>query len=133
MKTIEKPKFDRTNPKHRLFIGRLFLHSADISNPLHSSFEVARDWAVRVIIEFSRQATKEKELQLEVTSYMDGLDSKYNIAKVQISFFGFMVQPLFDAIGKLFPTLSHLNDWGEQNCDCYRKVIAACETDQGEC
>lgn len=125
--------FDRTNPKHRLFIGRLFLHSADISNPLHSSFEVARDWAVRVIIEFSRQATKEKELQLEVTSYMDGLDSKYNIAKVQISFFGFMVQPLFDAIGKLFPSLSHLNDWGEQNCDCYRKVIAACEKDQGEC
>lgn len=130
--SLELMKFDRTNPFHRLFIGRLFLHSADISNPVHSSFEVARDWAVRVTTEFSKQASKEKELQLEVTSYMEGLDSAYNIAKVQISFFGFMVQPLFDAVGKLFPKLSHLNDWGEQNCDGYRELIAACEKEQGE-
>ena len=120
-------QFDRSNLQHRLFIGRLFLHSADISNPLHSSFDVARDWAVRVTTEFSRQASKEKALNLQVTSYMDGLDSEYNIAKVQINFFGFMVQPLFDAVGKLFPNLSHLNDWGEANCDGYREVIALCE------
>mmetsp|Transcript_19591 Transcript_19591/g.33402 ORF Transcript_19591/g.33402 Transcript_19591/m.33402 type:complete len:473 (+) Transcript_19591:61-1479(+) len=130
--SVELTQFDRANLKHRLFIGRLFLHSADISNPLHSSFDVARDWAVRVTTEFSKQASKEKELRLEVTSYMDGLDSEYNIAKVQISFFAFMVQPLFDAVGKLFPNLSHLNDWGESNCDGYREVIAACEKERGE-
>jgi hypothetical protein len=130
--SVELMQFDRTYEQHRLFIGRIFLHSADISNPLHSSFEVARDWAVRVTTEFSRQASKEKELRLEVTSYMDGLDSEYNIAKVQISFFAFMVQPLFDAIGKLFPSLSHLNDWGEANCDGYREVIAACEKERGD-
>ncbi len=125
-------QFDRTNLQHRIFIGRLFLHSADISNPLHSSFDVARDWAVRVTTEFSRQALKEKELRLEVTSYMDGLDNEYNIAKVQIGFFSFMVQPLFDTMGKLFPKLSHLNDWGEANCNGYREVIAACEKQRGE-
>jgi len=130
--SVELTQFDRANLKHRLFIGRLFLHSADISNPLHASFDVARDWAVRVTTEFSRQASKEKELSLEVTSYMDGLDSEYNIAKVQISFFAFMVQPLFDVVGKLFPNLSHLNDWGEANCDGYREVIAACEKERGE-
>jgi len=130
--SFELMQFDRTNEQHRLFIGRIFLHSADISNPLHSSFEVARDWAVRVTTEFSKQASKEKELRLEVTSYMDGLDSEYNIAKVQISFFAFMVQPLFDAIGKLFPNLSHLNDWGEANCDGYREVIAACEKERAD-
>lgn len=122
--------FDSQNLEHRLFIGRLLTHSADISNPLHSSFEVARDWAVRVTTEFSRQASKERELQLPVTSFMDGLDSEYNIAKVQISFFGFMVQPLYDAIGKLFPQLSHLNGWGEKNCDGYRDVIQAFESNQ---
>ena len=115
--------FDKQNIEHRRFIGSLLLHSADIFNPLHSSFEVARDWAVRVTTEFTRQATKEKELQLPVTNYMDGLDSEYNIAKVQISFFGFMVQPLYDALGKLFPRLSHLNGWGERNCDEYREII----------
>ena len=129
--SAELANFDRSNLQHRLFIGRLFLHSADISNPLHSSFDVARDWAVRVTTEFSRQASKEKELHLQVTSYMDGLDSEYNIAKVQISFFEFMVQPLFDAVGKLFPNLSHLNDWGEANCDGYRDVIALCEKERG--
>ncbi len=130
--SVELKQFDRTNLQHRIFIGRLFLHSADISNPLHSSFDVARDWAVRVTTEFSRQASKEKELRLEVTSYMDGLDSEYNIAKVQIGFFSFMVQPLFDCMGKLFPKLSHLNDWGEANCNGYREVIAACEKQRGE-
>mmetsp|Transcript_1901 Transcript_1901/g.2647 ORF Transcript_1901/g.2647 Transcript_1901/m.2647 type:complete len:474 (+) Transcript_1901:187-1608(+) len=124
---VELKQFDRANLQHRIFIGRLFLHSADISNPLHSSFDVARDWAVRVTTEFSRQASKEKKLRLQVTSYMDGLDSEYNIAKVQIGFFSFMVQPLFDTMGKLFPKLSHLNDWGEANCDGYREVLAACE------
>eukprot|EP00804_Cyclotella_cryptica_P018306 CCRYP_017677-RA/>CCRYP_017677-RA protein AED:0.22 eAED:0.23 QI:0/0/0.5/1/0/0/2/80/350 len=121
---------DKKNPRHRLFIGRLFLHGADIANPLHCSFEVARDWAVRVITEFSRQASKERELQLPVTIFMDGLDNEYNVAKTQISFFAFMVQPLFDAIGKLFPLLSHLNDWGERNCDEYRAVIQAFECNQ---
>lgn len=58
---------------------------------------------------------------------MDGLNNEYDIAKVQISFFGFMVQPLFDAVGKLFPQLSHLNSWGEQNCDGYREIIKAYE------
>ena len=130
--SVELMHFDRANVKHRHFIGRMFLHSADISNPLHSSFEVACDWAVRVTTEFSKQASKERKLGLPVSSYMDGLDSKYNIAKVQISFFAFMVQSLFDAMGKLFPKLSHLNDWGEANCDGYREVIAACEMEQGE-
>ncbi|KAL7516533.1 hypothetical protein ACHAWX_001541 [Stephanocyclus meneghinianus] len=122
--------FDRNNPRHRLFIGRLFLHGADIANPLHCSFEVARDWAVRVTTEFSRQVSKERELQLPVTVFMDGLDNEYNVAKTQISFFAFMVKPLFDSIGKLFPFLSHLNDWGERNCDEYRNVIEAFECNQ---
>ena len=124
--------FSSKNPEHRLFIGRLFLHSADIVNPVHSSFDVARDWAVRVTTEFTRQAAKEKELQLPVTSFMEGLDNEYNIAKVQISFFGFMVQPLYQAVGQLFPKLSHLNGWGEKNCEGYREVIKAVESKQKE-
>lgn len=122
--------FDNKNPEHRLFIGRLFLHSADISNPIHTSFEVARDWAIRVTAEFSRQASKERELKLPVTSFMDGLDNEYHIAKIQISFFGFMVQPLYHAIGKLFPSLNHLNSWGQRNCEKYKEIIRAFESKQ---
>jgi hypothetical protein len=37
---------------------------------------------------------------------------------------------LYDAIGKLFPRLNHLNSWGERNCDEYREVIKAFESKQ---
>mmetsp|Transcript_43901 Transcript_43901/g.92374 ORF Transcript_43901/g.92374 Transcript_43901/m.92374 type:complete len:463 (+) Transcript_43901:129-1517(+) len=115
--------FNKNDPQHRLFIGRLTLHAADISNPVHTSFEVASDWAIRVTTEFSKQAKREKELQLPVTSFMDGLDSEVDIAKVQINFFRFMVKPLFNTIGILFPNLQMFEGWGEKNCDEYQKVI----------
>ncbi|KAL7533616.1 hypothetical protein ACHAXR_005350 [Thalassiosira sp. AJA248-18] len=115
--------FDQNDPQHRLFIGKLILHAADISNPLHCSFEVASDWAIRVITEFSRQANKEKQLQLPVTDFMDGLDSQVKIAKVQIGFFEWMVKPLYHIIGVMFSDLKMLNDWGERNCARYQLVI----------
>jgi len=119
----EASYFDRSNPKHRQFIGRLILHSADISNPVQSSFDVAADWAIRVVTEFTRQAEKEKQLQLPVTEFMDGLDSKYKISKLQIGFFNFMVKPLFHTIGILFPKLKMLEEWGVKNNLQYQAVI----------
>jgi len=115
--------FNSDDPTHRLFLGKLILHSADISNPLHVSFEVASDWAIRVITEFSRQAEKEKQLQLPVTTFMDGLDSQVKIAKVQIGFFRFMVKPLYHTIGILFSNLAVLEEWGEKNCVRYQMII----------
>ena len=117
--------FDRGNPEHRVFIGMLLVHSADISNPLHQSFEVASDWAIRVTTEFSRQANKERELQLPVTTFMDGLDSQVKIAKLQIGFFDWMVKPLYNTLGILFEPLKPLEGWGKRNCDGYQKVIDA--------
>jgi hypothetical protein len=117
--------FDRSNPHHRLFIGRLLLHSADISNPVHSSFEVAADWAVRVAAEFMKQTEKEQLLQLPVTPYMQGLDSQYKIAKMQIGFYQFMVKPLFHILGKLFYNLEIMEHWGERNCAEYQAFIDA--------
>lgn len=122
--------FNQNDPQHRLFIGRLILHAADISNPLHISFEVASDWAIRVTTEFSKQAKKEKQLHLPVTTFMDGLDSQVEIAKVQIGFFNFMVKPLFHTLGILFSDLKMLEDWGEKNCLEYQMVIDAHNEEQ---
>lgn len=122
---VEKgaPYFDQNDEQHRQFIGKLLLHSADIFNPLHSSFEVASDWAIRVTAEFSRQAEKEKELQLPVTTFMDGLDSQLHICKLQIGFFEWMVKPLYHTIGILFPNLEKLEEWGERNSAGYQAMI----------
>jgi hypothetical protein len=125
LKSSSMTYFNKNDPQHRLLIGRLILHSVDISNPVHSSFEVASDWAIRVVTEFDKQAKREKELQLPVTSFMDGLDSQVSIATTQIAFFEWMVKPLFNTVGILFPSLKMLEDWGEMNCDEYQKVIDA--------
>jgi len=123
--SISKAYFDRNDPRHRLFIGRLILHSADISGPVHSSFEVAADWAVRVAAEFTKQSEKEQLLQLPVTPYMQGLDSQYKIAKMQVGFYQFMVMPLFHILGKLFYNLEIMEHWGERNCAEYQAFIDA--------
>lgn len=86
---------------------------------------MALDWAIRVTIEFTRQANKEKKLHLPITSFMDGLDSEYKIAKLQIGFFHFMVKPLFNTVGILFTSLKMLEDWGLRNCVEYQTVIDA--------
>ena len=62
---------------------------------------------------------------MPVTQFMDGLDSKYKIAKLQIGFFNFMVKPLFHTIGVLFPNLTMLEEWGENNSTEYQAVIDA--------
>ena len=123
--TAAQTYFDKNNPQHRLYIGRLILHSSDISNPCANQFQTSADWAIRVVTEFTRQAEKEKRLQLPVTEFMDGLDSKYKIAKLQIGFFNFMVKPLFHTIGVLFPKLTMLEEWGENNSTEYQAVIDA--------
>jgi hypothetical protein len=120
-----KTYFNRNDPQHRLFIGMLLLHSADISNPVNFSFEVASDWAIRVAMEFTKQAEKEQQLKLPVTSFMQGLDSQYKIATMQIGFFKFMVRPLFHTLGNLFPNLKMMERWGERNCTEYQALIDA--------
>lgn len=115
--------FDIESVEDRLFICGLVLHCADISNPSHPVFAVAADWAIRVTTEFSRQAKKERALGLDVAEFMEGLDSQYKIAKLQIGFFRFMVKPLFKTVAKLFPNLSVLECFGDQNCDKYQELI----------
>ena len=115
--------FDRESVEDRLFICGLILHCADIANPSHPVFAVAADWAIRVTTEFSRQAKKERALGLDVADFMEGLDSQYKIAKLQIGFFRFMVKPLLQTVAKLFPNLSVLECFGDQNCDMYQDLI----------
>lgn len=120
-----KTYFDRNNPEDRLFLGRLILHAADISGPVHPSFAVAADWAVRVAAEFTKQTEKEQQLQLPITPFMQGLDSQLKIAKMQIDFFQWIVNPFFHTLGKLFSDLEILAERGAKNCFEYQALIDA--------
>lgn len=128
--TDESPEFfDRNDPKSRLLLGSLIIKSADISNPVIPNFPAAQDWATRVISEFTRQASKELELSISVTPYMEDLDTDVKVAIVQQNFFGFMVKPLFQAMGVLLPKTKHLVDWGVENCEEYQKIVDSNDTE----
>merc|ERR1712217_889968 len=91
--------------KNRLMFLQLFLHCADVSNPL-KPFNICRPWAWRVLDEFFAQGDEEKELGLPVGMLNDR--EKVNRPGSQHGFINFMVAPLITTTVRLFPALHGL-------------------------
>ena len=87
---------------------KLIVHAADISNPVLPNFQVVKQWANMITVEFSNQCNSEKELGLPFAPFMDGLDNDVAIAKLQVGFLTYVVGPLWKAIGEM--------DEGVANC-----------------
>ncbi|GMH80217.1 hypothetical protein TL16_g08452 [Triparma laevis f. inornata] len=90
---------------NRSFLIDVFLHAADISNPV-KSFDICKKWAYMVVEEFFAQGDLEKERGEDVSPMMDRLTT--NIPTMQVSFIEFVVYPLYDSLVKTFPTLEVL-------------------------
>eukprot|EP00931_Biecheleriopsis_adriatica_P012932 TRINITY_DN1141_c1_g3_i1.p1 TRINITY_DN1141_c1_g3~~TRINITY_DN1141_c1_g3_i1.p1 ORF type:complete len:873 (-),score=206.02 TRINITY_DN1141_c1_g3_i1:149-2767(-) len=94
----------------------LFLHFADVSNPL-KPFNICLKWAWRVLDEFFDQGDEEKRLGIPVGMLNDR--DKINRPGSQHGFINFLVAPLVCATVKLFPPLhpvytqmaSNLEQW----------------------
>lgn len=69
-------------------------HAAKLK-PLHL------DWSARVMAEFLIQGDTEKRQQLPVSPLCSRGESQNEICKSQAGFLGFVVEPLFDALGKV--------------------------------
>merc|ERR1719478_606839 len=91
----------------RQLFRNLFLHMADVSNPL-KPFKVCKVWALKVLEEFFEQGDKEKKLGITVQMLNDR--EKVNRPSSQIGFIEFVVAPLCVAQVKLFPGLYELGD-----------------------
>eukprot|EP00392_Amoebophrya_sp_AT5.2_P018362 g18884.t1 len=85
----------------RTQLVELCVHTADIGNGCQP-LSIALQWKDRILQEFSAQASKEAELMLPVTSYMQNLEDPIVAAKSQISFIGFVVAPLMQVVTPLF-------------------------------
>lgn len=96
------------------FLVELFLHAADISNPFMPP-DISRRWATLVAEEFTMQVTKERELGLPVTAFMDGLSDPIKAAKSQIGFVDFVIHPLTDPFFRLFPGLADCSKYLDDN------------------
>mmetsp|Transcript_75554 Transcript_75554/g.179505 ORF Transcript_75554/g.179505 Transcript_75554/m.179505 type:complete len:1020 (-) Transcript_75554:34-3093(-) len=84
---------------------KLFLHLADVSNPL-KPFPVCKAWAWRVLDEFFAQGDAEKSLGLPVGMLNDR--DKTNRPGSQHGFINFLVAPLVQGSVRIFPTLHPL-------------------------
>eukprot|EP00928_Gymnodinium_smaydae_P010946 TRINITY_DN14117_c0_g1_i1.p1 TRINITY_DN14117_c0_g1~~TRINITY_DN14117_c0_g1_i1.p1 ORF type:complete len:1017 (-),score=251.02 TRINITY_DN14117_c0_g1_i1:41-3091(-) len=78
----------------------LFLHFADISNPM-KPFRICRIWAAKIIEEFFVQGDKEKALGVPVQALNDR--DKVNRPFSQVGFIEFLVSPLALVVVKILP------------------------------
>lgn len=80
---------------------------SDISNEARP-MDVAEPWLDCLLQEFYEQSDVEKLLGLPVTPFMDR--DKVSRPSSQCSFIGFVLLPLFESIGRLFPELEVILD-----------------------
>eukprot|EP00928_Gymnodinium_smaydae_P028275 TRINITY_DN21602_c0_g5_i1.p1 TRINITY_DN21602_c0_g5~~TRINITY_DN21602_c0_g5_i1.p1 ORF type:complete len:1049 (-),score=212.94 TRINITY_DN21602_c0_g5_i1:224-3298(-) len=112
---MPKYKTDILEPNKTLWF-QLFLHMADVSNPL-KPFKICKAWAWRVLDEFFEQGDEEKSLGITVGMLNDR--DKVNRPGSQHGFINFLVAPLVAGGVRVFPHLevlhsqmaSNLKDW----------------------
>ena len=80
---------------------------ADISNEARP-IDVADPWLDNLLQEFFKQSDAEKLEGLPVTPFMDR--DKITKPSSQCSFIGFVLLPLFEVLGELFPELQVRNN-----------------------
>jgi len=97
----------------------LFLHLADVSNPL-KPFGICKAWASRVLDEFFNQGDEEKRLGLPVGMMNDR--DKVNRPGSQHGFINFLVAPLVTNTVKLHPSLQELTGQMASNLKSWRDV-----------
>ena len=95
--------FDVSNENSRMFLCAIIIHSADLSNPVIYDFEVVYKWASMVCEEFEAQTTMEKEAGLPVTAYLVGVTDNIKKAKLQISFYDYIITPWYEAVAGCLP------------------------------
>ena len=90
----------------QLFLCKLLVHSADLSNPVRP-FHITQAWARRISAEFNLQVTMEQELNMPVLNFMMTPDDKA-LCKNETGFASFVVAPMWRSLSGLFPGLTPL-------------------------
>lgn len=98
---------------------QLFLHLADVSNPLRP-FKVCHAWAMRVLDEFFDQGDEEKKLGLPVGMLNDR--DKINRPHSQHGFIKFLVAPFATVSVQIFPALHPLTSNMAANLQEWRNL-----------
>ena len=109
LKSINPDKPFSAAPEDKELLLTVCLHSADLSNPLAKSFNIARSWALRICEEFSEQVKKERASGLTPAPFMD-ITNMQAVGKLQCTYYDFVIRPYFSALAVVFPVLSEQLD-----------------------
>jgi hypothetical protein len=96
------PNFDYNDKAHVNLLCMVLIKVSDISNEARP-MDVAEPWLDKLLQEFFKQSDAEKLEGLPVTPFMDR--EKITKPSSQCSFIGFVLLPLFEALGELLTEL----------------------------
>lgn len=101
-------------------ILNFLLHTADIS---HNSkkFSISYKWTLRLYDEFWNQGDTEKKSDLPISFLCDR--SSADIPKAQIGFIKGIIQPSFEILIDMFPSLDYLMDNINSNLEEWSKLV----------
>lgn len=117
---ITQPYHERVlQGKNKMMWLQLFLHFADVSNPL-KPFDICMSWAWRVLDEFFDQGDEEKDLGIPVGMLNDR--HKVNRPGSQHGFINFLVAPFVAASVRVFPGLQPLHSQMIRNLEAWRNI-----------
>jgi len=97
------PEFDIKNIEHKIILRKVLVKISDISNEARP-MEVAEPWINCLFMEYARQSDAEKREGLPVAPFMDR--EKVSKSSSQIGFIKFVLLPLFEALGTLYPVIA---------------------------
>lgn len=93
------------NPEQKKVIYQSILHAADLSNPVMPT-KACYQWAFRVVEEMYEQGRLEERDGFCVAPFMRHAPTEeIELAKLQVSFVGFIVAPLWRSLAILWPVL----------------------------
>jgi hypothetical protein len=98
---------------------KVLLHAADTSNPT-KPWNIAYEWAWRVLDEYANQGDQEKKLGIQVQMLNDR--EKVNRPTSQIGFIEFIIVPLVVAEVKIFPSWCEASVLLEHNLHVWERL-----------
>lgn len=120
-KIVSEGDFSFTDLQDQMFLCKLLVHSADLSNPVRP-FHITQAWARRISAEFNLQVAKEQELNMPVLNFMITPDDKA-LCKNETGFASFVVAPMWRSLSGLFPGLVPLVKQLDSNLSSWKVML----------
>ncbi len=79
----------------------MLIHSSDFGGSI-KEFNICQEWSCLVNEEFKNQSLREAEMNLPLSPFMLNLQNELILAKNEMGFLKFMVQPLYKSIAETF-------------------------------